>query len=101
MCTMQVHLKMHSLSSTGLHEMGATREETIVAGTWAGKIALDSSCAERAHDFPSVSMQAGFKGDAGKSHVLGRSRFPAERFQAKPWLQVQLACPCHLVRFCK
>ena len=87
---------MHSLKSTGLHELGkagATREERIVAGSWAGKNAGDGHYVERAHDFPSVSKQAGFKGDPGKSHVMGRSRFPAEWFQAESWLQVHL--PLH------
>lgn len=87
---MQVHRKMHSLKSTGLHEMskaGATREDMIVAGSWAGKT-MESHYAQRAHQFTTVSKQAGFKGDVGKSHVMGRSRFPAEWFQAEPWLQV-------------
>lgn len=91
----QVHRTAHSLKATGLHEFekaGATREERDVAGSWLGKNAGDTIYAQRARNFASLSKLAGFKGDPAKSHVLGRSRFPAKWFQAEPWLQVQTAC---------
>lgn len=81
----QVHRTAHSLKATGLHEFekaGATREERDVAGTWLGKNAGDTSYAQSPRNFACVSELAGVKGDPAKSHVLGRSRFPAEWFQA-------------------
>ena len=67
---------------------GATTEEVIAFASWSGKDTGTRFYLQRARQFLTLLQQAGFRGDAGKSHVLGRSRFPAEWFQAEPWLQV-------------
>ena len=82
---------LHSLKATGAWEMakaGATREEVAAFASWLGNHTGDAAYQQRANEFLTILKLAGFAGEAGKSHVLGRSRFPAKWFQEESWLQV-------------